>query len=147
VFKRLSHVLVTERFIQLAVSLLVSSLFTLDYPIQSFQLALFSQICLTIFSVKHALFLYDVIICIIFLWNCLNLFRHIYIFARSPYWLRFVSLSICAYQIIFHWTYFREIGYWIPLWQSVKIKIGLKLDKNFGHFTWRPKYVLLLLET
>jgi hypothetical protein len=30
---------------------------------------------------------------------------------------------------------------------SRKIQIRLKLDKNFGHFMWRPNYVLLLLET
>jgi len=56
--------------------------------------------------------------------------------------------SICLftkYQHDFLWMYFCEI--WCRVLFSIYVrKIGtcLTLDRNFGHFTWRPKNILLL---
>jgi hypothetical protein len=56
-----------------------------------------------------------------------------------------VRPSLRMYQLASHRTASREIWYWGLLRKSVeKIQIWLKSDKSIGHFTWRPKYILLL---
>ena len=60
-----------------------------------------------------------------------------------------VCLSVCVsvrmHQRGSHWTDFREVLCWGLLRRSIgKLHIWWKLDKNIGHFTWRPKYVSFL---
>jgi hypothetical protein len=51
-------------------------------------------------------------------------------------------------RLSIHVSDFSEIWHWRLLWKCVKTtQIWLKLGKHFGHFTWRTKYVLLLLAT
>ena len=55
-------------------------------------------------------------------------------------------LTVHMYKCSTHWTYFYQIFYWGLSWESVKkLHIWLKLDKNTGHLTQKPKYFLLLL--
>jgi len=50
--------------------------------------------------------------------------------------------SVRVYQRGSHLTDFREVWYWLLLWNSVgKFQFGLKSDKNIGHFTRRRKSV------
>jgi hypothetical protein len=54
-----------------------------------------------------------------------------------------LSLSLHMYQLSSLGKNFHGICYWRLLLNSVKkIPILLKLDRNVGHFTQRPKYVL-----
>jgi hypothetical protein len=78
------------------------------------------------------------------------------VFARSQkvpiIFVMSVRLSVCAsvhmYQYCSHWANLCEILYGGLQRKSVEVvQIWLKLRKNFGNFTQRPKYVLLLLVT
>jgi hypothetical protein len=57
-----------------------------------------------------------------------------------------VFLSVCPniYQRGSRWMDLREISYWEFLRRLVKFQIWLKSGQNISHFTWRPKYVLLM---
>ena len=55
------------------------------------------------------------------------------------------SVRMC--QLGLHWTDFREIWYWPLLLHSVEQSyIWLKSYKNVGHFTWRPKCIIIVVE-
>ena len=55
--------------------------------------------------------------------------------------------SVRMHQHGSYWTDYLEIWYWKLIWKSVeKIQFWLKSDKNFGHFTWIPKYVFTILK-
>ena len=57
-----------------------------------------------------------------------------------------IRLSAHMEQLGSQWTYFREIWYLGDFFlKSVKkIQDSLKLDKNKGHFTWRPMYIFII---
>jgi hypothetical protein len=55
------------------------------------------------------------------------------------------SVHMC--QLGLHWTDFREIWYWSLLLKSVEQNyVWLKSYKNVGHFKWRPKCIIIVVE-
>jgi len=77
-----------------------------------------------------------------------HVFRCIRVVAKSSCYLRLVRPSVRIFQCNFHLTYLCAICYRRLLREYVDIiQIWLKLNKNTGQFTCRPKYLLLLLAT
>jgi len=57
-----------------------------------------------------------------------------------------VRLSVCTEQLSSHWTDFHEIYFSVLFRKSVeKIQVSLKCDKNLGHFTCRPRYIIIII--
>jgi hypothetical protein len=64
----------------------------------------------------------------------------------SPY--PSVRPSVRIEQLGSHWTDFHEILYLSTSRKYVeKIPVSLKSDKKNGYFTWRPKYIMIVLAT
>jgi hypothetical protein len=75
----------------------------------------------------------------------LIIFRCVCIVAKSAYYLCHVRLSIGIFQRGCSWMDFWKFDIRVLLWKSIgKFQIWLKLYRYVRHFTWRPKYILLL---
>lgn len=61
---------------------------------------------------------------------------HICLRAKSTYYLHHVCLSVCVYQLSFHWLDFCAVFYSRILQSVEEFKIWLQLDKNIRNGMW-----------